>query len=61
VLPALPVHCAPVFENLWPLNPCIARVAALWDEQKEKIALSLQGKVCFVRNPGGGGPWGETW
>jgi len=58
VLPALPVHHAPVFNGTWPFGSMIATVAAWWDEQKESLALRASEKanalslrrVCFVRN-----------
>ncbi len=54
-LPALPVHHAPVFGGVWPLQPCLAKIAAMWDEQKEAVAQRISsglcdGRVCFVRN-----------
>uniref|UniRef100_A0A7S4F7Z2 SGNH hydrolase-type esterase domain-containing protein n=1 Tax=Chrysotila carterae TaxID=13221 RepID=A0A7S4F7Z2_CHRCT len=49
VLPALPVHRAPVFDGIWPLQHFLAPLAALWDEQKLITAQRVR-RVCFVRN-----------
>jgi lysophospholipase L1-like esterase len=38
VLPALPVHRAPVFHGWWPLQPLFNTLAAVWDDQKEALA-----------------------
>ena len=38
VLPALPVHRAPVFGGVWPLQPFLEKLAGLWDEQKRSLA-----------------------
>mmetsp|Transcript_4058 Transcript_4058/g.6772 ORF Transcript_4058/g.6772 Transcript_4058/m.6772 type:complete len:335 (+) Transcript_4058:35-1039(+) len=50
VLPALPVHRAPVFQNVQPLLSFTSHLAALWDEQKFLISKSLPRRVCFVKN-----------
>uniref|UniRef100_A0A7S0NYU3 SGNH hydrolase-type esterase domain-containing protein n=1 Tax=Calcidiscus leptoporus TaxID=127549 RepID=A0A7S0NYU3_9EUKA len=49
VLPALPIHRAPVFDGIWPLQSFLGRVAALWDEQKAHLAHRLR-CVAYVRN-----------
>jgi len=49
VLPALPVHRAPVFEGIWPLTSFLGRLAGLWDEQKNLVSQHVR-RVCFVRN-----------
>ena len=49
VLPALPVHRAPVFEGVWPLQPLLATASAVWDEQKAVLGQTLR-SVAFVRN-----------
>jgi len=49
VLPALPVHRAPVFEGIWPVQPMVARLASWWDEEKERLAAHVR-KVTYVRN-----------
>jgi len=52
VLPALPVHHAPVFGGMWPLQQLVPMLAGLWDEQKRAIAERLR-RVCFVNNADG--------
>lgn len=42
VLPALNVNKAPVFDGLWPLTPLVARIATLWDDQKQRLVEELQ-------------------
>ena len=44
VLPALPVHRAPVFDQMWPLQPFLHDLAALWDDQvrpRVRVGVSL--------------------
>lgn len=48
VLPALPVASAPVFDGVWPAQPMLQRLAALWDQQKLEISQRVR-RVCFVR------------
>ena len=38
VLPALPVHHAPVFNGTWPFRPLITTLASWWDDQKQALA-----------------------
>ena len=55
VLPAIPVQHAPVFSGVWPLQPLLAHLAGLWDEQKEALHDHAR-RIAFVRNasdPGG--------
>ena len=56
VLPALPVHRAPVFGGMWPLQPALQRLAGLWDEQKRALAQGRP-RVSFVRNAEGTEWW----
>lgn len=49
VLPALPVHRAPVFDGIWPVQPMVAHLAGWWDQEKERLAAHVR-KVAFVRN-----------
>lgn len=56
VLPALPVHRAPVFGGMWPLQQLVPMLAGLWDEQKRAIAERVR-RVCFVNNADGTEWW----
>jgi len=49
VLPALPVHRAPVFNGIWPLQPMLTKLASWWDQEKEDLAQHVRG-VSFVRH-----------
>ena len=59
VLPALPVHRAPVFDQMWPLQPFLHGLAALWDDQKRSLAHSLR-RVRFVQNAEGTEWWASA-
>lgn len=59
VLPALPVHRAPVFHGIWPFQPMLNSLASLWDEQKRVVAQdgSVLQRVRFLRNAEGDEWW----
>ena len=54
VLPALPVHHAPVFSGTWPFRPLITTLASWWDDQKaalaERASALAARRICFVHN-----------
>ena len=49
VLPALPVHRAPVFEGIWPLTSFLGRLAGLWDEQKKRLSFLREVARAWTR------------
>ena len=52
VLPALPLHHAPVFSQAWPCRPLICQIASWWDDQKaalaERASALTARRICFV-------------
>jgi len=50
VLPALPLHLAPVFSGQWPLLPLLSSFAGLWDEQKKRLSDRELSRVWYVRS-----------
>ena len=56
VLPALPVHRAPVFDRMQPLQSFLHSLAGLWDDQKRALAHCLP-RVRFVQNAEGTEWW----
>lgn len=52
VLPALPLHMAPVFTDVYPLKPLLMQLAHWYDEKKRIIAESSRARCAALQHGG---------